>query len=124
MAKLTADQQAYLKNLSPRAKACKGRRNHPFPILIPGEPVPPGVIVKAVSGGIDVTYICPNCDRRKTEAAGPRGILGVGDIKPGYSGGEGGKEEYLAPKGLGLTAADYRESYYRDLAATIRKAAR
>jgi hypothetical protein len=121
---LTAQQNAYLKNLSPRAKACKSIRRHPFPILVPGEPIPAGVLIRAVSGGIDVTYICPNCGRQKTEAAGPRGLLGAGDTKPAYSGGDGGKEDYLAPKGLGLLAGHYRDSYYRDLASTIRKAAR
>jgi hypothetical protein len=124
MARLTADQQAYLKNLSPRAKACKALRRHPFPILVPGEPIPAGIRIVAVSGGIDVEYQCPNCGRIKIEAAGPRGLLGVSDTAPTYRGGDGGKEDYLAPKGLGLLAPDYRASYYSDLAATVRKAAK
>jgi len=121
---LNTQQRDYLNNLSPRARACKAIRRHPFPVIVPGEPIPAGVIVRAVSGGIDVIYICPNCGRTKTEETGPRGVIGMGEGKPKYSGGEGGKETYLAPKGLGLTAADYRQHYASSIAAMIRKEAK
>lgn len=121
---LSSEQKSYLKNLSPRAKACKAYRRHPFPVIVPGEPIPAGVLVRAVTGGIDVTYICPNCGRQKIEQLGANGILGWGVNPPKYAGGEGGDEPYLAPKGLGLKIDDYRGSYSKDVAGMIKKAAR
>lgn len=121
---LAADQRAYLKNLSPRAKACKARRRHNFPFIVPGEPWPAGVRAKAVSGGIDLIYTCANCGRERVEALGTRGIIGVSAGPAKYQGGEGGKEDYLAPKGLGLKPHDYMGSYAADIASMIRQAAR
>lgn len=117
--RLTAKQRAYLDSLSPRTVACKGSSQHPFPRLIPGEPVPPGVTVMAATGGCEVTFECPVCGRMKREFA-PRGVLGASEEKPSYFGGE---ESYIA-KGMELTRADHRDYYQRSLAATLMKAAR
>ena len=117
---LNAEQRAYLRHLSPRTRACKAVNRHPWPVIIPGEPIPPGVIVRRVSGGLDITYICPNCGRMKTESTGPKCILGSGDGKPKYSGGE---ENYVA-SGLGMDRNDQRAYYFNEVAVTIRKAAK
>lgn len=119
---LNADQRAYLENLSPRAMACKARRRHPFPILVPGEPWPAGVRARAVSGGVDIIYTCPNCGRERIEECGPNGVIGVSTGPPKYAGGDGGREDYLAPVGLGLKPHHYMDSYAAALAPMIRKA--
>lgn len=121
---LSGEQKAYLKNLSPRARTCKAYMRHPFDVIVPGEAWPKTIRAVIVTGGIDLIYTCPNCGREKVEELGPEAVIGLGEAKPKYRGGEGGKETYLAPKGLGLTKHDYRRYHANEVARMIKKAAK
>ena len=110
--------QEHLDTLDDEWMSCKGDR-HDFPKLRVG-PLPPGVTSRPVKNGVSqLTYICPDCGTVRTRTTLRGGIIDR-SVKYSYKHPEG----YLAPKGAGLTKADYANELGRRVAPYVRAAAK
>lgn len=98
--------------------ACKAARRHNMPKLLPGK-IPGEISITAIRRGVyQITGRCRDCGLPGTMTTGPRGTIGTGWTYD-YSKLKG----YLAPRGAGLKAADYREEYGYRLTETLAAAA-
>ncbi len=110
--------QEHLDTLDDDWVSCKGDR-HDFPKLRVG-PLPPGMTSRPVrNGASQLTYTCPDCGTVRTRTTLRGGII-ASSVKYSYKHPEG----YLAPKGAGLTKADYASELGRRVAPYIRAAAK
>lgn len=110
--------QEHLDTLDDEWVSCKGDR-HDFPKLRVG-PLPKGVTSRPVKNGVSqLTYVCPDCGTVRTRTTLRGGIIDR-SVKYSYQHPEG----YLAPKGAGLTKADYANELGRRVAPYIRAAAK
>jgi len=108
--------QDHLDALDDDWASCKGDR-HDFPKLRVG-PLPAGVTTRPVKDGVSqLTYVCPDCGTIRTTLRG--GIIDR-SVKYNYRHPDG----YIAPKGAGLTKADYANELSRRVAPYIRAAAK
>lgn len=107
----------HLEALSDDAISCKGDR-HDFPKLKVG-PLPKNVRASHVRQGVyQLTYTCPDCGTVRTRTTQKGGIVDS-SIKYDYKHPKG----YLAPKGAGLTRADYVEELGRRAAPFVKASA-
>lgn len=124
VAELDQEQQDYLATLDNTTITCKASRRHDFPPLIPGRPLPKGARALPLSGELrghcELTETCRVCGRIRRTITAPRGHLGDGSRRAGYTGGQDG---YLAPPGMGLTGRDYANIHGDRMAETIWEAA-
>ena len=90
--KLTPDQRNHLTGLNARSAYCKGTRRHMYRPLIPGEPIPKSVDIRAVQGVVQVTEHCITCRRWVRRIASRAGYRDR-TVGPVYGGGQDG---YLA----------------------------
>ena len=108
----------HLTSLDDDWVSCKGDR-HDFPKLRVG-PLPDGVTsTRTRNGQSQLTYTCPDCGTVRTRTTLRGGIIDR-SIKYNYQYPAG----YIAPKGSGLTKADYANELARRVAPYIRAAAR
>ncbi len=110
--------QEHLGALDDDWVSCKGDR-HDFPKLRVG-PLPKGVTASSSTrtGVYQLTYVCPDCGTVRTKTTQRGGI--VVQAKYDYKHPQG----YLAPKGAGLSKADYTNELGRRAAPHIRAAAK
>lgn len=109
--------QDHLDTMDDGVASCKGDR-HDFPKLRVG-PLPQGVDAKPLRKGVyQLTYTCPDCGTVRTKTTLRGGI--VTQAKYEYKHPPG----YLAPKGAGLTKADYINELGRRVAPYVRGGAR
>jgi hypothetical protein len=112
---MTGDE--HLNTISDGIASCKGDR-HDFPKMRVG-PLPKGVTSRPVRQGVyQLTYTCPDCGTQRTRTTLRGGILSGAKYRYKYD------DEYLAPKGAGLTKADYVAELGRRQAPYVRDAAR
>lgn len=120
MAKLTvvASGEEHLNSLDDNWVSCKGDR-HDFPKLRVG-PLAPGITARAAgrTGVYQLTYTCPDCGTVRTKTTLRGGIVARNKYEYKHPAG------YIAPKGAGLTKADYAAELGRRAAPHIREAAR
>ena len=107
----------HLEGLDDDKLSCKGDR-HDFPKLRVGA-LPRGIDARALRKGVyQLIYTCPDCGTERTKTTLRGGIVTQADYKYSYPDG------YLAPKGAGLTKADYANELGRRAAPYIRGGAR
>lgn len=106
-------QADWLHNLPNKFIPCRGDR-HDFPVLKPG-PLPRGIrAIPQHDGSFQMVSICRNCGRERTKTTLPAGVYDF-SAKYTYKDPAG----YKAPRGLGLTRADYIAELYRRVAESL-----
>lgn len=121
---LPDDGAKHLSDIDDEFLACKASRRHNMPKLLPGK-LPSGVTVSTVRRGVFQLHgTCRDCGLPGTLTTGRGGTIGTGWVYD-YTALKGSSKfnGYLAPKGAGLTQADYREEYSRRVIETVRAAA-
>lgn len=121
---LPDDGSKHLTAIDDEYLACKASRRHNMPKLLPGK-LPSDITVTTVRRGIfQIHGTCRDCGLPGTLTTGKGGVIGTGWVYD-YAAlkGSGKYNGYLAPKGAGLTVADYREEYSRRVIETVKAAA-
>jgi hypothetical protein len=115
--KVVMTGQEHLDAMDDNVASCKGDR-HDFPKLRVG-PLPPGVTARPTSrqGVSQLTFTCPDCGTKRTKTTRRGGIVETAKYDYDYPPG------YLAPRGSGLTKADYAANLGKRVAPFIREAA-
>lgn len=109
----------HLASLDDGAAGCKGDV-HDFPKLRPGKKWPKGVtVVKQVDGSSQLVYTCPDCGTVRRRDTTRQGVIITG---PRHRYSYWHPKGYLAPKGAGLTRADYARELGQRLAPMVREA--
>lgn len=111
----------HLHNMDDRFAGCKGD-SHDFPKLRPNKKWPKGVsAVKQVDGTTQLIYVCPDCGTVRRRDTLRNGLIVTGpEHRYDYKHPKG----YLAPKGAGLTKADYARELANRLAPMVKEATR
>jgi hypothetical protein len=114
--KVVMTGQQHLDTMDDNVASCKGDR-HDFPKLRVG-PLPPGVTARPTSrqGVYQITFTCPDCGTSRTKTTRRGGIVQTAKYDYDYPDG------YLAPRGAGLTKADYTANLGKRVAPHIRAA--
>lgn len=114
--KVVMTGQQHLDDMDDAVASCKGDR-HDFPKLRVG-PLPRGVTASPSKrqGVYQLTFRCPDCGTKRTKTTRRGGIVQTAKYEYDYPDG------YLAPKGSGLTKADYAANLGKRIAPYVREA--